>query len=126
MTEFNEKRGTRKIVDYLEDLDQTRWSKMKDKFGKKYEKLEEFIHNLTEDNYQGLKKLAIESEGFLTIGLRKKLYDKLLFLGEAFVNKEEKYDFLFLDQQKSDIANNEFHFDKLVKSEDEMSTLQVK
>ncbi len=56
---------------------------------KKFEELKEFTYNLNETNFKKLKELAISSNGFLTLELRRKIYDKILLLGEASVENEK-------------------------------------
>jgi hypothetical protein len=119
MTDSSEKKKL-KIIEFFKDKDQEHKEVMKMKYPEKFEKLIEFTSKLNEDNFKVLKKLAIEEGGFLTLENRKKIYDKLLLLGEATVN-DEKYDFLFLDHQKSHISKKIINFEILTKSEDEMS-----
>jgi hypothetical protein len=86
---------------------------------KKFEELKEFTYNLNETNFKKLKELAISSNGFLTLELRRKIYDKILLLGEASV-ENEKYDFLFLDQQRSHLTRNKIYFNKLQIGQEEI------
>jgi hypothetical protein len=86
---------------------------------KKFEELKEFTYNLNEKNFDKLKELAISPNGFLTLELRRKIYDKILLLGEANV-ENEKYDFLFLDQQRSRLTSNKIYFNKLQIGQEEI------
>ena len=89
-------------------------------YSKKFDELSEFTHNLNQENYKHLKHLAISPNGFLTLEIRRKIYDKLLLLGEGNVS-EEKYDFLFLDNNKSFISKKDIFFKILSIGENDIS-----
>lgn len=120
MFEFDQKKKA-KINCYFIEKDLKQKEKLIETYSKKFEELKEFTYNLNENNFKNLKKLAISSHGFLTLEIRRKIYDKILLLGEANV-QNEKYDFLFLDQKKSRLTRNKIYFNKLQIGQEEIGT----
>ena len=118
MFDFDEKKKA-KINAYFRQKDQAQKEMFLKTHAKKFEELRQFTVGLNEENYKQLKQLAISENGFLTMEIRRKIYDKLLLLGEGSV-EGEKYDFLFLDQNKSNVSRKHLVFNKLSIGEKEI------
>lgn len=123
MLEFDEKKKA-KINAFFRKKDLLHKEQLMKYNSIKFEKLTEFTYNLSSDNFSNLKQLAISPGGFLTLEIRRKIYDKLLLLGEGNVFVE-KYDFLFLDSNKSNISRNDINFIILSKGEKEIGKCQL-
>ena len=118
MIEFDQKKKA-KINSFFTQKDLIQKEQLMVKNSKKFEELTEFTLNLNMENFKHLKELAISPNGFLTLEIRRKIYDKLLLLGESNTI-EEKYDFLYLDQNKSNITRKDIYFNILPKGENEI------
>ena len=111
MQEFNEKKKS-KINEFFRNKDNVQKEILMKTQSQKFLEIQQFTLDLNKENFKKLREMAISENGFLTMEIRRKIYDKLLLLGEGTI-EEDKYDFLFLDQKKSNIVKNKLIFKKI-------------